>query len=225
MNIDLLEKRQAVLAWRDELVLGIWRVVNRAGIEAKRALKDHLAEAGIVDALWDPAAFMRDRVDGAMRVAMRGGLEGLFAAAAEDLRAIDFDYCELADALIESLRDHRAPANALIVSTAASVTAPAAQSSTSSGRLAGLIASVSSRELMQNAREWGNWALAIAGEAGEAARQKLQSGTGLHNRLRQAAQVRIDSEWTATSGDKPSMVAQLMSAVETVANEARSMAR
>lgn len=225
MDIELLEKRQAVLSWRDELMLGIWRIANRAGIEAKFALETHLANAGIVDALWDPAAFTRDRVDGAIRAAMRGGLEGLFAAAAEELRAIDFDYSELADALLESLRDLRTPANALIVSTTAAVTAPAAQSATSGGRLGGLIASVSSRELIQNAREWGSWALEIAGEASEAARQKLQSGTGLHDRLRQAAQVRIDSQWTSTSGDNPSMVAQLMTAVETVANEARSMAR
>ena len=59
MDIEVLEKRQAVLSWRDELVLGIWRVVNRAGIEAKRGVEEHLAPVGIVYSLWDPANFTR----------------------------------------------------------------------------------------------------------------------------------------------------------------------
>ena len=74
MDIETLEKRQAVLAWRDQLVLGIWRVVNRAGIEAKRGVEEHLKDAGIVDTVWDPAKFTRDRVDGIMRAAVLDGL-------------------------------------------------------------------------------------------------------------------------------------------------------
>ena len=223
MDIDVLEKRQAVLSWRDELVLGIWRVVNRAGIEAKRGVEDHLAQAGIVDSLWDPANFTRERVDGVMRAAVLAGLEGLFVAAAEELRAIDVDYEALAGALLESLRVLRLPAleaaepDPSSPSPSASTTAP--------GRLAGLMAAVSGQQLIKSARDWSSWALEIVGEASDAASQKLQSGTGLHDRLRRSAQARIDTAWMAPTGDPPPLLGQLISAVETVGSEARSMAR
>lgn len=222
MEIETLEKRQAVLAWRDELVLGIWRVVNRAGIEAKRGVEEHIAEAGIVDTLWDPANFTQDRVDGVMRAAVLGGLEGLFKGAAEELRAIDMDYAALADALVESLGVLRFPAPVV-----ANTDLPSAPSSNSAApsRLAGLMAAVSRQELIKSAREWGTWALDLVGEASEAASQKLQSGTGLHDRLRRSAQAQIDTGWMASTGDPQPIMGQLLAVVETVGSEARSMAR
>lgn len=223
MDIDALEKRQAVLSWRDELVLGIWRVVNRAGIEAKRGVEEHLSQAGIVDTLWDPANFTRERVDGVMRAAVLNRLEGLFLGAAEELRAIDGEYESLAKALLESLRVLRLSPPATIdapVSPLTTTTQPA-----SSGRLAGLMSTVSSQQLIKSAREWSSWALDMVGEASEAASQKLQSGTGLHDRLRRSAQARIETAWMAPSGDDAPLLGQLIAAVETVGNEARNMAR
>lgn len=223
MDIEALEKRQAVLSWRDELLLGVWRVVNRAGIEAKRGVEAHLAEAGIVDTLWDPANFTRDRVDGVMRAAVLSGLESLFVAAAEELRAIDVGYGALADALLEGLRVVRLPA--LVVVEDGATGPSSGPPSASSGRLAGMMAAVSGEQLVKSAREWSGWALELVGEASEAASQKLQSGIGLHDRLRRSAQARIETAWMSPSGDPSPLMGQLISAVETVGSEARSMAR
>ena len=222
MDIEMLLKRQEVLAWRDELVLGIWRVVNRAGIEAKRGVETHLSEAGLIDTLWDPANFTRDRVDGVMRAAVLGGLEGLFANAADELRGIDKNYGALADALLESLKSLRLPVmeDAVVAPPTDATTATA-----SSGRLASAMAAVSRQDFIKSVREWGSWALDMVGEASDAASQKLQSGTGLHDRLRRSAQARIDTAWMASVGDPLPLMGQLITAVETVGSEARSMAR
>ena len=222
MDIEMLVKRQEVLAWRDELVLGIWRVVNRAGIEAKGGIETDLSEAGLVDTLWDPANFTRDRVDGVMRAAVLGGLEGLFAGAAEKLRGIDKNYGALADALLDSLKSLRLP---VIEDPACVPPTETASPTASSGRLASAMATVSRQDFIKSAREWGSWALDMMGEASDAASQKLQSGTGLHDRLRRSAQTRIDTAWMASVGDPLPLMGQLISAVETVGSEAKSMAR
>lgn len=222
MEIETLEKRQAVLAWRDDLVLGIWHVVNRAGIEAKRGIEEHLKDAGIIDTVWDPANFTRDRVDGVMRAAVLGALEGLFKGAAEELRAIDFDYAALADALLQSLAILRFPA---LTATDADALPATASNTVAPSRLARLMAAVSRQELLKSAREWGSWALDMVGEASEAASQKLQSGTGLHDRLRRSAQARIDTGWMAATGVPQPIMGQLLGVVENIGSQARSMAR
>lgn len=222
VEIETLEKRQAVLAWRDDLVLGIWHVVNRAGIEAKRGIEEHLKDAGIIDTVWDPANFTRDRVDGVMRAAVLGALEGLFKGAAEELRAIDFDYAALADALLQSLAILRFPA---LTATDADALPATASNTVAPSRLARLMAAVSRQELLKSAREWGSWALDMVGEASEAASQKLQSGTGLHDRLRRSAQARIDTGWMAATGVPQPIMGQLLGVVENIGSQARSMAR
>lgn len=222
MDIDKLSQRQAVLAWRDELILGIWGIVNQAGADAKRGVEDELAQAGLVDTIWDPANFTRDRVDGAMREAVLGDLKDLLTNAATDLQAIDEGYSPLADALLESLTALQLP----------SLDAPRdpakveeAHSPAPSGRLASAMDAISRQEFVKSAREWGSWALDIVGEASDAASQKLQSSTGLHDRIRRSAQDRIDTAWMGSVGDPPPLMGQLISAVETVGSEARNMAR
>ena len=222
MDTEMLLKRQEVLAWRDELVLGIWRVVNRAGIEAKRGVESHLAEAGLVDTIWDPANFTRDRVDGVMRAAVLGGLEGLFSGAADELRRIDENYGALADALLDGLISLRLP---VVDDNSDTPPTEAATAPVSVGRLASAMAEVSRQDFVKSAREWASWAFDMVGEASDAASQKLQSGTGLHDRLRRSAQARIDTAWMASVGDPPPLMGQLISVVETVGSEARSMAR
>ena len=222
MDIDVLSIRQAVLAWRDELVVGIWRIFNKAGMDAKRGVEEHLAEAGLVDTIWDPANFTRERVDGVMRAAIIENLDSLFADAATKLRSIDQDFGALADALIESLKCLQLP---MLEAPATTSFSDEAGAPVSSGRLAVAMDAISQREFVKSAREWGSWALELVGEAGDLASQKLQSGTGLHDRIRRAAQARIDATWMASSGDPLSVMGQLISAVETVGSEARSMAR
>ena len=222
MDIETLIKRQALLAWRDTLIMSVWRLVNKAGVDAKRSVESDLSEAGLVDTLWDPAGFTRARVDSVMHAATQSELESLFTSAAADLRAIDPNYGGLADAMLESLNSLRLPAIEDPADHAASETPTAPQTA---GRLASAIAVVSRQQLVKSARELGSRALGIVGEASDAASQKLQSGTGLHDRLRRSAQARIDMAWMASAGDPPPLIAQLLSVVETVGSEARSMAR
>lgn len=224
MDLDLLERRQATLSWRDDLIMAIWGIVNRAGLEAKRGVEERLAEAGIVETLWDPASFTRDRVDAVMRKMIVSELEKLFEGAAEQLRTIDPGYNALADALLESLSMLQMPSLEPEVQGEPKVDAPKGSVTTSTGRLATMMETISNQDLVKSAREWGSWALSVVGEASEAASQKLQSGAGLHDRLRRSAQARIETAWMAPAGDPPPLMGQLIAVVESVGNEARSMA-
>lgn len=222
MDIDLLEKRQAIAGWRDRLVLGIWRVVNNAGAEARAGIERHLAEAGIVDTLWDPASFTRERIDEVMRATVSSGLKDLFVASAEELRAIDPRFGALADVLVTSFNEIRMPEmTSHDQKTGGALHAP--RKKVAQGRLASLVANVTERRVVRGARDWGSWALDIVSEASDAASQKLQSGTGLHDRLRRSAQERISTVWMGTGGDPQPMMAQVLSVVEDVGHEARSI--
>ena len=224
MDLDLLEKRQAALSWRDDLILEMWSIVNRAGMEAKLGVEKDLAEAGIVETLWDPAKFTRERVDAAMRAAILNELENLFRRAAENLRKIDTGYVALADALLESLIALELPSLEPDDPDEVRTDATHKPAPAPTGRLAAMIATIADRDLIKSAKEWGSWALTMVGEASETASQKLQSGTGLHDRLRRSAQTRIETAWMAPTGEPLPLMGQLIAVVENVGNEARSMA-
>ena len=222
MEIELLEKRQAIAGWRDRLVLGIWRVVNHAGTEAKAGVERHLAEAGIVDSLWDPANFTRERIDGVMRASVSSGLEGLFVASAQELRPIDPKLGALADVLVESLAEIRMPEIASPGKDTSEATKVPSEP-VPQGRLAWLLSTVTDRQVVQGARDWGSWALDKVSDASDAASQKLQSGTGLHERLRRSAQERISTVWMGTSGEPHTLMTQVLGVAEEIGSEARSM--
>ena len=224
MDLDLLERRQATLSWRDDLIMAIWGIVNRAGMEAKRGVEERLPEAGIVETLWDPGSFTRERVDVVMREIIVSELEKLFDGAAQQLRTITPGYSALADALLDSLSMLQLPSLEPDVQGEPKVDAPIGSVTASTGRLATMMENVSNRDLVKSAKEWGSWALSMVGESSEAASQKLQSGAGLHDRLRRSAQARIETAWMATAGDPPPLMGQLIAVVESVGNEARSMA-
>ena len=222
MDIDKLLERQAVIGWRDALLMSIWQIVNQAGIAAKHGVETDLSEAGLIDSLWDPAGFTRARVDSVMHAATLPELKVLFTRAAADLRAIDPSYDGLADALLESLNSLHLPEVEGPVDPPAPETPPAPQST---GRMASAIAIVSRQQLIKSARALGSRALDMVGEASDAASQRLQSGTGLHDRLRRSAQARIEEAWMASAGDPPTLISQLLSVVENVGSEARRLAR
>ena len=102
MDVAAFEKRQAVIEWRDALVLASWKVVNDAGIAARAAFESEIDQAGICEAVVDPSGFARDRIDSVMRERTGEPLRRAFAAAAEDLREIDVRFRPLADALENS---------------------------------------------------------------------------------------------------------------------------
>ena len=87
-------------------------------------------------------------------------------------------------------------------------------------RLPTLSSYVVENRLAKSALEVGNRALDVLGDASS----KLQSGTGLHDRLRNAAADRIAQAWMGTRGSPRPLMAQLISMIDEVTNEARSMA-
>ncbi len=224
VEFEQLERRQAVLAWRDQLMLGIWRTFNAAGIEARQRLEPHLADAGFIETLRSPGEFTRDKVDSVMRAAARRELETLFGQAAKDLRVIDPRYDALAEALVQSLAILRYPLP--VVKAEAATTEVPAPHPIEGGysRLGAMMEVIANQELARSAREWGSWALEIVGEASDVARQRIQSGVGMHDRLRESARLRIDIAWMATAGDPMPILGQLIAVIESVSNEARSMA-
>lgn len=224
MDLDLLERRQTVQSWRDKLILDMWGIVNHVGIEAKHAVEAKLAEAGIVATVWDPASFARERVDAVMREKIPDQLEKLFKKAAKQLRAIDPQYTALAAALIESLRMIEFPSPACDEPDTTRAIAPQEPELGPTSRFAAMLAAISNQRLVKSATIWGSWAVSMVGEASESASQKLQSGVGLHDRLRRSAQDYIETGWMAPTGSPPALMGQLIAVVESVGNEARSMA-
>ncbi|GAA3804510.1 hypothetical protein GCM10022600_28370 [Qipengyuania pelagi] len=222
MDVAAFEKRQSIVGWRDALVLASWKVVNDAGIAARTAIESEIDQAGIYEAVVDPSGFARDRIDSVMRERTVEPLRRTFAAAAEDLREIDVRFRPLADALENSFRSIALPSPATTETEAASE-AQATPSQSFGDRLASLLSGITGRKPVRHARDAGSKAFDLLSDAGDAASQLLQSGTGLHARLRGSAGDRVREGWMASSGDPAPLMAQITEIVEKVANEARSI--
>ncbi|MEP3156867.1 MAG: hypothetical protein ABJO64_11160 [Nitratireductor sp.] len=222
MDLAALEKRQSVVRWRDDLTLACWRIVNEAAIAARGAFESEIDQAGIYAAIVDPSGFARDRVDSIMRDRTVEPLRKTFAAAAEDLRGIDERFLPLADALENSFRTIALPSPATTEAEASFEAQPSASPSFGH-RLTSMLSGITDRKPVQYARDAGSKAFDLLSDAGDAASQLLQSGTGLHARLRGSAGDRICERWMASSGDPVPLMAQITEIVEKVGNEARSI--
>ena len=157
-----------------------------------------------------------------MRASVSSGLERLFVASAQELRAIDPNFAALADVLVESLAEIRMPEIASPGKDTSEATKVPSEP-VPQGRLAWLLSTVTDRQVVQGARDWGSWALDKVSDASDAASQKLQSGTGLHERLRRSAQERISTVWMGTSGEPHTLMTQVLGVAEEIGSEARSM--
>lgn len=227
MNYDLMERRHAITAWRDELVLEIWKTANGAAAKARQAIENELSRAGFVNSIWDPDDFVHQRVDDATRTTLLPDLEALFARAGEDLKAIHEDHTALAAALADSLAHLHLPEQQPPAPPPEDTSPPVAEpvQPIPNSRLSALVSAVTDREVVKSARDWGSWALDKVSEASDVASQKLQSGTGLHDRLRRSASERVTNVWMGTHGEQKPVMGQLLAVVEEVTNAARSMAQ
>ncbi|PEQ10303.1 hypothetical protein B2G71_23095 [Novosphingobium sp. PC22D] len=235
MNIERLEQRQAVGAWRDELQLAAWRLINGAAKGAREGLEVHIAkDASILDTIWDPASFTYEKIDAPMKAVLSGALDGLFRQAAEELRMIAPDYAPLAEALIASAASFTFPAveaksagpDAQRDETGAATKGPAsppASAGSDGSRWASVGSYVANNRVASGAREWGAWLLDTVSTTADAASQKLQSGVGLHDRLRNSASERIAIAWMGERGEPRPLMSQVVALVDEVANDARSM--
>jgi hypothetical protein len=221
MNIDDLEQRQAVAAWRDRLTLAAWELINAAGSSARDEVETNLPEASLLDTLMNPARFVYDRVDVAMHLTLATRLKTLFEQAAQELQAINPAYQPLASALIASVDVLSFPSTQAEAQeeTELSEHAPSRWFPRIT-RLPTLPNYVVENRLAKGAVEVGSRALDVLGGASS----KLQSGTGLHDRLRKAAAGRITQAWMGTRGAPRPLMGQLISMIDEVTNEARSMA-
>jgi hypothetical protein len=224
MDLEKFEKRQAITSWRDRLQFAAWALVNESGKKARASLEQQIHEAGIQNSLWDPSHFARERIDAAMRTSLEAALGGLLKQAARELQALDTAYGALSDSLIagvaqfiypntptpEVKQDKYAPVTAAL--------APAKQ------RFSAITNFVAQKVVSKVAREWGTKALDQLSEAADAASQKIQNNTGLHDRLRRAAVERIARAWMCDHGDHRPLMAQLAAAVDDVTTQARRMA-
>lgn len=207
-------------------MLEIWLTVNRATATARQIVENDLPSASIVNSIRQDE-FAHPRIDDATRTDLLPDLHKLFAKAGRDLVAIDEDYSALAAALGDSIvhlqlpeQQPSAPPSADKIPGASEAVQPLPN-----GRLSALVSAVTEKEMVKNARDWGSWALEKVSEASDAASQKLQSGTGLHDRIRRSAVERVTSVWMGTRGDNKPVMGQLLAVVEEVTNAARSMAQ
>ena len=222
MDVAAFEKRQSVVRWRDALILACWKVVNDAGVSARAAFESEIDQAGIYEAVVDPSGFARDRIDSVMRDGTVEPLRRTFASAAEGLREIDERFRPLADALENSFRTIALPPPATTEADAVSE-AQASPSPSFGDRLGSILSGITDRKPVRHARDAGSKAFDLLSDAGDAASQLLQSGTGLHARLRGSAGDRVREGWMALSGDPAPLMAQITEIVEKVGNEARSI--
>lgn len=226
MNLELLERRQAVTEWRDRFVLSAWALVNGAAKGAREGFEKHLEDAGFIDSIWDRPSFTYDRIDAAMRATVTGGILGLLAAAADELKQIDPAYEPLAIALASSAEAVILPMIKLQETDETPTEEAAAPSELAvqgnEGVFTRMSGYISELGVTRNAREWGGWAADVVNFAASAASRTVQNRTGLHDLLRRTAIDRIATAWMGGRSDSRSVVTQLVALIDEAGQGARS---
>jgi hypothetical protein len=225
MDFANFEKRQEITAWRDRCLLAAWALLNESAKKARISLEDQISEAGIHQSAWDPSQFSWERIDVAMRVSIDTAIGPVIEQAANELQSIDILYRALGNSLIADSANFiypKTPTQEVAGDTFAPVAtalAPAKQ------RFSAITSFVAQKMFPKGALEWGTRALDQLSEVADAASQKIQNDTGLHDRLRQAADERIARAWMADRGDCVPLMAQFVAAVDRVTAQARRMAQ
>lgn len=216
MKFEELARRQALLAWRDVCVQGIWIAFHLATKGAREQLASDLGEAGMRDTYWDPGAFIRPRIDKAMRSSLAGPLSGLMHQAAAELRTIDPELAELAAGLPVA-------AAAVIGCAVLALPSPA----TGTGEAEAIWNFENSNSWAEQARQFG-----IAGIAAALTAPALLTGVigyGVATlakplfsfRLTSAIEARLNESWTGMAADPQSAMAGLLIAIDMIALEAQ----
>ncbi|QVM85173.1 hypothetical protein [Novosphingobium decolorationis] len=239
IDINFLSRRQAIAEWRDRQYFAAVQIINGAGMVARSAFDGQIVDADLGQSLWDPAAFVDNRIDALMREAIAARLHGFLGQAADELRALDESLASLAQALAGSGDALIMPQAPMPSDTPVSgEPAPQAsgpkpsngdQSAPSKGitrRFGKVRGFVSDNTLIHKALRLRDRAAEGVSHAADSVSRSLQDSTGLYSRLRRLAQERVAGVWmgdTRSASQQMPFKLQLIALIEDTAHEARSM--
>lgn len=89
MDWELAMRRQAVTEWRDRQILAAHTMLNKCAQGARNAFEAQLAQATLLDSVWDPAGFSNHRIDTLLHDSVITGIAECFASAGRELGSID----------------------------------------------------------------------------------------------------------------------------------------
>lgn len=224
MDSYFLGRQQALIEWRDRQLFAVLSMINGAAIIARTNLEEQLKDAALVQAIWDPTAFVRIRIDALMRAGISQELDRLVSDAAKELRLIDPQFDKLAESIAVSgtaltmpMTSEPTPhsTNAQIIPDEKTAPVPTA---TVTGRLSrlGSLVGGSARELR---------AKAIDGVTDLAASMSrtIQDRSGLDERMRRLAAQHIAVAWAGDSGEPRPLKAQLIALIDDITQIAKGM--
>ncbi|MEO6093251.1 MAG: hypothetical protein ABIT04_11825 [Novosphingobium sp.] len=227
MDVEFLLRRQAVTEWRDRHLFHAVSTINTAAIKARIDFDALLAEAALVDSIWDPSGFVFGRIDSLMRKHLTGKLDAFLAQAAEELRVIEARFDLLAEALTASASTLTFPEAAIAPDESVSEAAQFRLGANYTGggiltNLRSLSLAVRDHSLARTARAWSTRASKSVATRAEAVGKSLHDRMGLYDRLRRKAAERIATAWMGDVGSPIPLKAQLLVLIDDVASEARS---
>ena len=213
MDLIALEVRQAITAWRDQAILDCADILNAGTTEATRLFEAHLHNAGPLDIIWDPAAFAAQKIDPLMTSQCAPALFKRLSQAGNELVQLEKKFSSLGEALRQTAALSWENGDKVAdQSTAQPPHNPAAASSKSWPR-----------GLIDQAIELGYQTKDAITSAAESASKALKDRTILHNRLRSAAQRRIEDYWMGYAGIPRPVLAKIVLMVDETAAQARMM--
>jgi hypothetical protein len=225
---QLAEKRHAIIEWRDDYRLRAAVLVNAAAVKALAGLEAHLVVVDTIDALRAPDAFAARYLQPELAAFMQEDLASLLDTAAGALVAIDPCFSGVANTL-----RGKPPGTASVSATAETFKATAPEPA--SGRWFARkfpSPSVPTLALPKMIREILASAAALAEQFQHSAHEVLANATaharettGLHDRLRTAAQSEIRRRWLGPETETdPPLLQQLDARFDLLAEQARTHA-
>ncbi|GGC24159.1 hypothetical protein GCM10011371_09810 [Novosphingobium marinum] len=213
MEIDTLQFRQDVLAWRDEILIAAAAQINRAAIESREHFETLLPFASFKDALWDPDAFATLYIDPQMLERTEMSLKRILVDSAQKLSSLNPELDGFANAMIEATEQIAFPECKSVDEQGANLRQSDIEDSRSSSeRAEGL-----SAKLGHLGRTIGKRIARTSENVGVLVRDRA----GVHARLRQAAAQRIDHAWMGEGKAPRSVLSQVALMVDEVASHAR----
>lgn len=226
MNWEAALCRQAIAEWRDRQILQASAMLNGCAGKAQVAFEAQLADARLIDAVWDPARFAYARLDELMRPAVESALPEFRRDAARELAALSTNFAALADALARADRIAWPQAPAPEPSSSSSAASPYDKRAAVRTKTPDRLLKLGQKALAQS--PLGRGAAAVGERArngllatGSAAERLLQDRTGAHQRLRAAAAERVATQWMGRPGEQ-SVLGQIIILIDEVAASART---
>ena len=218
MDWEILARRQGVTEWRDRQILQARVLLNDQARAARAAFEAELAEATVLDSVWDPAGFAHARIDTALGREMRPALARFLDEAAAELIGLDPAFAPLAEALRTS-GAVTLPQPTPMPESPELAPSPVVETP-EKGRLSRLAGKVTDTV--------ADRASAAFDYASQTASWLLQDKVGLRERLRDAAVERIAERWIGgaaaapKAGERP-VLSQIIALIDEVARNARTV--